>query len=761
MAYQGRAFIQDVPASNKPSKTLTLFSYQGGLDNVSSQSTTKNECATNVLNMVYLEDGLIQKRYGTNPYDEHLYNGNVTYIDTFKCDEGDKLVVATNNAVYVNGVKIKDTKGKIEGVSVANKYLFVDGTALYSYEKVDNTWKVFTIKTPTNLEDALASPAKKGEKTITVVDGSKFKVGQWIQIGTYEVDKKGMQSELPPPQTVRVLKVSGNTITLGEEVNKDGVEVTTTTNITDNNTNNTTSDTSTGKDETTVTRTKISGAYDGDNAIKTITDSKRLSGTANTTTTVIGTGVSVVYTKNKKKEEDDIETEYHRLEYDHKAGTPIIIFPNSELYQYIGEWKDDGTYKWYEPCTHEVRSAYYGVNVVPPKPTHICYNKKRVIISGGDDERHIIYMSEENNPYYFPVTNGLALPNTGEEICGIASFHDSLVFARAHDMYVVYGDTNNPEFGDVFTMQKITTHTGCASGDSMRVVHNYLFYLGTDGIVYRMHTTNTDVRMLATSVISQTLNLFKEPLNFTLEEIGKANATFTNENYYLSIGKKVLVYSYRFMAWTVFDRLDALYMYNYNEELIWSKANRIMHFDKTTFLDEGIDFNCYWESKLFDLDAPVNYKYFKYISLVFDTYEHFDSTAKLIFEIDYEDVKLNHIFKNAVSRWGKAKWGVDRFATRNISKSLPIYVGRRGRLVKVKVHNGNNVKHVVNSMEELNSTLPETDSVAYVKNISKHFKYIYQGEEHGLGWVELTNEEINQPIKLYNIEIEYSLRGRR
>ena len=74
MAFQGRAFLQEVPVGNKPSKTLTLFSYQGGLDNVSSQSTTGNECATNVLNMIYLEDGLIQKRYGTNPYDDKTYN---------------------------------------------------------------------------------------------------------------------------------------------------------------------------------------------------------------------------------------------------------------------------------------------------------------------------------------------------------------------------------------------------------------------------------------------------------------------------------------------------------------------------------------------------------------------------------------------------------------------------------------------------------------------------------------------------------------
>lgn len=761
MAFQGRAFLQEVPVGNRPSKTLTLFSYQGGLDNISSQSTTGNECATNVLNMIYLEDGLIQKRYGTNPYDDKTYNGDVRYIDTFYCDEGDKLVVATANAVYVDGKKIQDVQGVIEGVSVANKYMFVDGHFLYSYEKVEDAWKVFKLKTPTNLEDELARDAKKGDKVIHVKDGSKFKPGCWIQIGKREIDKKGMQSETPPPQTVRVLSVSGNQITLGEEIKIDGIETTTTTSTEDNSENKMKSDESTGKDETIVRREKTSGTWDGDNVIKTVTDSKRISGTSNTTTTVIGTGVSVVYTKNKKKEEDDIEVQYHRLEFDHKAGTPIIIFPNSELYQYIGEWKDNGTEKWYEPCTHELRSAYYGVNVLPPKPTHICFTKNRVIISGGDEEGHIIYMSEVNNPYYFPVSTGLALPNDGTEINGLVSFHDSIVLSRKNDMHVVYGSSNNPDFGDLFALKRITTHTGCISSATMKVVHNYLFYLGADGIVYRMHTTNTDVRLLATTIVSKTVDLFKAPLSLTLDEMKQATSTFTNEHYYLSIGDKVLVYSYRFMAWTVFDRLGAKCMYAYNDEVIWGKGNKLMHFDKTTFLDEGVDFNCLWESKLFDLDAPINYKYFKYISLVFDTYEQFDSTAKLIFEIDYEDVKLNHVFKNAVSRWGKSIWGVDRFATRNISKSLPIYVGRRGRLVKVKVHNGNFVKHLVNTYDELAGILPETDSIAFVRDTKKHFKYVYNKEADLLEWQELGKDEVNQPIKLYNIEIEYSLRGRR
>lgn len=762
MAY-GSNFIQNVPTSTKPVKTLTLFSYQGGLDNVSSQQTTKNECATNVLNMVYLEDGLIQKRYGTNKYRNETYNSTITYIDIFKSEEGDKFVVGTNNAVYIDGVKIADTQGAINGITVSNRYMFVDGSTLYSYEKKDATWKTYRIITPTNLEDALAEDAKKGDKTIVVSDGSKFKKGQWVQIGKRIVDDKGLVSDTPAPQTLKILKVEGNTITFGEEVQVDAVETTTTTSATDNSKNQTTSDSNTGNDEAIITTTKLSGAYDGDNSIKTKTESTRLSGSANTTTTVIGTGVTAVYVKNTKKEEDDVEIEYQRLDYDYKAGTPTTIFPESELYKYVGEWKTDEVQntKWYEPCVHELRHAYFGVNVVPPEPKYITYNKGRVIIACGGNEANILYMSEVNNMYYFPVSTGLALPSNGDKVNGMVVFHDSLVLTRSDDVYVVYGSSNNPEYEDVFTMKKVTTHTGCANGNTLKAVHNYLFYLGTDGVVYKMHTTNTDIRLLATSIVSQTLDLFKEPLSRTMEDIKNACATFNNQNYYLSIGNIVLVYSYRFMAWTVFDRLDATCMYSMEEEIIWSKQNNIMHFDKTTFLDEGIDFNCFWESKLFDLDSPVNYKYFKYISLVFDCYEHFDSTAKLLFEIDYEEVALNHVFKNAISRWGVAKWGTDRFIKKNISKSLPIYVGRKGRLVKIKVHNGNAVTRQFNTLVEMEQAIAINNEVVYVKENKTHYRRSIDVPTNTFYWLELGKEEINQPIKLYNIEIEYSLRGRR
>ena len=771
MAYHGKSFIQDVPPGNKPSQTLTLFSYQGGLDNVSSQQNIGNESCTDILNMMFLEDGLIQKRFGTHPYNTTVYDGTVTYIDEFESDEGRKLVIGTNTSLYIDGVKVRTLVGKPEGISVANKYLFIDGHNLYSYEKAESgTWKVYKIVEPVVVKDALAEKATKGSKMIVVKDVSKFSVGDWIQLGERKIDDKGKQTDTPPPFTAKILSIRGNALTLGTEKNIDEIQTTTSTNDTGSGSSKVLSEANTGTDKSVSTNKKLEGKWFEDGKFQTDTVSSRSSGTASQTTEETHTGVTVTTTTTTYTGKDVTEPEYTRLEYDYPANTPVILMPSHDLYQYSGEWKTDEkkNEKWYEPCMHELKHAFFGLNVPAPKPTHICYNKNRVIISGGDEESHIIYMSETNNPYYFPVSTGLAVPDTGESVSKLVSFHDSVVVCRESDIYTIYGSSNNPEFGDVFTMKRITTHAGVVAGDTVQVVHNYLFYLGTDGVVYRMNTTNTDVRLLTTHVVSQRINLFTHPLSLTLEQMKQAMATFTADNYYLSIGNIVLVYSYRFMAWSKFDRLECTSLYRIDEEIVWGKKNRLYCFNHDNFLDDNIEFNCYWESKLFDLNLPVNYKYFKYISLVFETYEHFDSTARLLFEIDYEDVKLDYIFKNAIARWGVAKWG-DRFATRNISKSLPIYVGRRGRLMKVKVHNGYFIQYKVDTVAHMQALKPKIDETCYVKTDAtngNHSHYVYKmivddKGRQSLEWVLIPREETNQPIKLYNIEIEYSVRGRR
>lgn len=684
------AFLQNVPTSSAQKKTLTLFSYAGGLDNVSSHTTASDQCATNVLNMEFLEDGLIQKRFGTSKFTTYELPNDITFIDRFLVEgEEEKLIVCTNSEVYVNGVKLCDVLGRVEGITFRNTYLFVDGTNLYSYSKnaTTNVWEVRKVISPTNLEDTLSARGEKGKNTITVSDGTKYTVKQYIQIGEY---KEGNEVK---PLTARILSINGNVLTLGEQTEIKYIK----TNFDDGT-------------QTTETRT------------------------------------------------DDIPT---YLQYDYDAGTKITLFETAEQYKYEGDLKNDDTAmtRYYEPCIYELEDAYKGLNKVPTHPDHITFHKDAVWITS-KDEPSTVYISHQNNMYYFPVVKSISVPANGDKINGLVSFHDSLIVSRFDDMHVIYGETNNPDNGEAFYIKQITTHTGCISGNTLKVVHNYLFYLGNDGIAYKMCTTNTDIRLLSTQVLSQRVNFLKSPFNYTLEDMKTACSTFTNDNYYLAIKDKVFIYSYRFMAWTVFDRMLPTYMFEIDGDVIWGKGKKLMHFDKETFLDEGIAFNCFWESKLFDFSTPTIYKYFKYISLVFDVYEHFDSVADIVFEIDYEDIAVNFRFVNQISRWGQAKWG-DRFATRNINKSVPIYVGRRGRLLKIKIRNGYNVTKFYDTVASMQSEIHTIGTCSYVSENQKHYIVVFDEDVNMLVWKELDDNDINQPIKLYNIEMEYSLRGRR
>lgn len=695
-------YIQKTNLKSPETDTLVLYSYQGGLNNVNTDTTMQQHFATNVLNMEFLKDGLIQKRCGTKRIDQNDYTGT-TFIDTFSpSGEVDKRIIATNNKLFVDGVQVCTLNGAVRGVAINNAYWFVDGKYLRTYEKVDGVWKVFIIKRPTNLEDTLAEKATKDSDTIKVTDGSKFKAGMWIQIGEQTVQQNQQVQTVSPANLVKVLSVSDKTIKLGEKETEDFYKVNATT---------------------------------GDRTLVT--------------------------------EMTEVPT---RLEYDYPVGTKIILFGMLEEYKYIGDWKTgtetiDGVAcntKWYEPCTHELEDAFLGVNLIPENPSFICYSKNRLILSGIPSDPQTIYISEVNNPYYCPVGLGVSLPPNGDKVTGLTSFHDSLVITRQDDIHVLYGNTNKESYGELFKLKRINTHTGCTNGNTIKVVNSYMFYLGTDGVVYKMHTTNTDVNLLATSVLSQTINLLLSPLSFTFDEMKKAISAYNNDYYYLSIGDRVLVYSYRFMAWTVFDRINPIAMHVHDNKLIWvNTSGKLMEFDETTYLDDGMGYSCKWESKLFDLGYPIHYKYFKYISLVFDVYENFLSSAKIVFEIDYEDVELTQEFVNQISRWGKAKWDENVFGLRNINKSVPAYVGRRGRLVKVKVKNGYDFNMQVKTVANLPETGINVGTAVYVSDTHQFFVRAFDEEKYTAYWRELLEEDVNQPLKLYNVEIEYSLRGRR
>lgn len=800
-------FIQQQTVKNPPAQSLLLSSYQGGLNNVCADTTVGRVEATNICNMVFLKDGLIEKRKGSERYNDFLADKEIVFIDKFKpINEDEKMVYATLTDLYIDGKSVCKVSGKVSGVTINGRYFFVDGDKYRVYEKESGktTYAVYEIIESTPEYDYVRENSKAETDTIYVSGEKKYEKDDMVYIGEEVKNDIGDPNPSTKPGIYKVTSAdtvipyidhshvdfvrhhrSGTTGSVSVRLSNQPLSDVTVVASTNTSHVSMTTDTLTFTQSNWDKYQTISYKCNTNQKIgfwvqyKASSEDARYHGRADFQITTFLHGdytpapsldinifqeadKTVTNTQDTKVLPREIKVE-PKLMASYPAQTRIQNLGKKDKFSYVGAWQTDETrkVKWYEPCAHEIDDVYKGFNVFPKKPKYIAYRKDRLYISGCDADPHTLYISDLTNPYYFPATLGVQLPPNGDRVNGLIEFHDSMIISRSGDIYVLYGNSNRTDTGKMFELKRINTHTGVASSDSMQVVHNYLFYLGSDGIVYRMQTPKIDVDMLTTAVLSKQLDLFSDPINYDEEQLVTAKSAFSHDDYYLAIGDKMLVYNYRFMGWTLFTGLEAKAMYNNDNHMIWSNQNNhIMHFSANTYLDEGRMYPAFWESKLFDCSAPIHYKYFKYISLVLDSYEDFDSTARILFEIDYEDVSVEHTFKNAITRWGKAKFG-DRFATRNLNKSLPIYVGRRGRLVKVKVKSGYHIDLEVANVSDLQqlSVLPNT--VAYVTSTKQHFIYTVSYEVIESYWKEFNLEEINQPLKLYNVEIEYSLRGRR
>ena len=411
----------------------------------------------------------------------------------------------------------------------------------------------------------------------------------------------------------------------------------------------------------------------------------------------------------------------------------------------------------YEPCENEFTDNYKGANKVPVNIKYIVSHNGRLFVSGDKEDDDNVFISHVQNPFYFPVSLPLQLTPNSDKIVGMCVYDNSVVVGRKDDIYVIHGNTNRPDMGvPVFQLRKINSHTGFANHDAVNIAHNHLFFLGSDGNAYALASTKYDEKVLATSILTQNIDIEKAPINVLISDVDTACSIFHNDEWYVSVGDKVLVYSYRHRQWTVYNKINATSFYIKNREVIWGrKDGRTAMFDKETFLDFGVPYESHWYSKRFDMDDANSFKQFREFFLVAHTFEDYPSDINVIFEIDYSDVKDRVVVTNQISVWGKSRWG-DRLITRNIVDSIPFIIGRRGRTIRFKIFCGYDVHGEVDTHADLEYYIGRIDGVL-VKVLDEDRHYLYMNRE----WLLMDSEDLNQRMKLYQINGDYEMRGKR
>jgi len=377
------------------------------------------------------------------------------------------------------------------------------------------------------------------------------------------------------------------------------------------------------------------------------------------------------------------------LTFDVVDGDLVRFFIPQDTTYTIGEWEYDATnhLAWYQPCANELSDAYLGENLVPTGCKYIELRENRLYLAGADNNPHTVFISDVENGLYFPVVLPLALPPNSDIIRGMKLFHGAMIVGRTRDIYAIYGDTNRLDVGTTFYQKQIATSTGFMSHRSIKHIQNYLMFVGADGDLYTIHTPNTDVNMLANLKRNQKVDFKLHPILADTSDLEDAVAIVHNNEYWLSLGDKVVVYSYDHQAFAVYDSFNAESFYVMDGVLQFGNSDGyLMKYDTSRFNDDGVAISSYYASKRYDMGESIRIKQFKEAYLVAKTYSNYDSSFKVVFEIDYNDTEYEPTITSEIAVWGRVTWG-ERLITRNISKSLPLMIGQRGRLVKFIISN--------------------------------------------------------------------------
>lgn len=411
----------------------------------------------------------------------------------------------------------------------------------------------------------------------------------------------------------------------------------------------------------------------------------------------------------------------------------------------------------YEPCTNEMTDTSAGANVLPSEPAYIVNHGGRLFVSGQKLDDDNVLISDLNNPFYYPVTLPLQLPPNSDKIMGMVEYGGLLIVGRQNDLYEISGVTNRVNSGfELFALNKLISVTGFASPNAMSIAQSAIYFLGSDGNVYSLSYVRVGgVRMLTTTIMTMKQDFYSKPINIDKSLITTACSFYHLNEWFLSIGDKVMVYSSLYQAWTIYTNLDMRSIGVIGNEMVWGNSKgQLVKFNADLTLDLGLPSKAYWKSKNFDMGDPVSYKFFKEFYVVANTFDNATSTIDVLFEIDYQETKDKYSIVNLVSVYGKARWG-DRYISHNIITSQPFLLGRRGRYIRFTLSTGYDVFATVNTHSDISAlTQFSMDSIVYVTDEDAF--YIFNG-----GWNVIERDLLSTPMMVYQLSGDFEMRGKR
>lgn len=451
----------------------------------------------------------------------------------------------------------------------------------------------------------------------------------------------------------------------------------------------------------------------------------------------------------------------------HVTSPPANYTPLDEQHVMgVTVWDYTSATVWYEPCKLEIADTYKGANVVPESVQYITHHNGRLYVSGAKDDDDNVFITDLQSPFYFPVFLPIQLPPNSDKVRGLAVFDNAVIVSREFDMYAIRGNTTRNDIGiEMFSLNKLNVHTGFANNEAHDVAHNYLFYMGADGQCYALVNASSGEN-LSTTVLSKQIDFLKAPFSKFEEDklvplakadVINAQTYFFDNDWHVSVGNYVALYNYGTRAWSLYTGLEATAFYHKDYKLMIGRSDgHTTIFTPNNHLDLGKPFLASWLSKRFDLGDPLMYKHFRDFFIALHPHKDLASDVRITVFIDGKEVIITDVSRSQISRYGKAEWG-DLYITADTIIQIPFYVNMRGRFIQIKISNTWDVQGEVFGFGDL-TTIPKRRFHETLAKTTEDDKYWLFTKE---GWIEKTEEDLNQPLKFTQIAGEYEFRRRR
>lgn len=433
----------------------------------------------------------------------------------------------------------------------------------------------------------------------------------------------------------------------------------------------------------------------------------------------------------------------------------------------------------YNPAQLELEDNYKGKNIIPKKCSIIKVHNDRLYLSGNPEDPNMIYISDIMKGTYFPVGLCLQTPPTDDVITALATFDNQLIVGRRDSIYSISGNSNRPDSSSQYKIQKVNCHTGFVNNKSNNNIYSMLFFVGSDGNLYKLKPLSQYSNTLATTKLNVNLDLLSKPFTLNKHAIPYAITAFdpTEGLWYIQINEETIVYHYDLMAFTRFNNIFAWQFFMVSNELYFVKQNgAICRFSKpseaeyyhdelmTIFGEAGVEklnipICAYWTSKNIDLGVPAIVKRFRNIYITAESFEDFVSSVHIDFDVDYVDVNKSYDLFGEIPKWDVAKWDKYNWVNKNINKSLPIPINKRGRNLRIKYGCGYKFGGVCWQMPSIEEI--EEYTLFYMIPEDKYYLRLpltfVDGEP--TYFREFKKEELDQTLLIHNITGIYQLRG--